>query len=205
MVVVCVCHVTLVSCVTNTALHSSPSGHPFLSPPSPVHPHEQLHALIHSVLNWWGPCLTAKSTAIPSSHLCTSMCPALPNHVPVSPFGRGTSGHCLALPKDRVSCSICHPGWATEFTFEVAAGNVSRQLVVHSLWKGIVLEAVSDRELPCWLGRSVHSTSKVLPPYLWYQCCSGLVTSTLCPSAWGSWRVICISVERWTAVEITLR
>lgn len=91
----------------------------------------------------------SKSTTIPSSHLCTSMCPALPNHIPISAFRRGTSSHCLALPKDRVSCSICHPYWAIEFTFEAAAGNVSRQLVGHSTRKGIVLEAVSDRELPC--------------------------------------------------------
>lgn len=40
MLVVCTCPVNLlVSCVTNTALHSCPSGHQFLSPPSPpVHP-----------------------------------------------------------------------------------------------------------------------------------------------------------------------
>lgn len=87
--------------------------------PSPAHPQEQLHALIHSVLNWWGPRFTAKSTTIASSHLCPSVCPALPNHIPISAFRRGTSGHCLALPNDRVSCSICHPDWATEFTLKL--------------------------------------------------------------------------------------
>ena len=40
MLVVCICPVNLpVSCVTNTVLHSYPSGHQFLSPSSPpVHP-----------------------------------------------------------------------------------------------------------------------------------------------------------------------
>ena len=65
--------------------------------------------------------------------------------------------------------SICCPRWATEFTFEGGAG-LLRQLVGFSQWKGIVVEAVSDIKLFFWVDMSIHSTCKVLPPYLQHRC-----------------------------------
>jgi len=45
-----------------------------------------------------------------------------------------------------------------------------RQLAAFALRKGIVVEAVSNSKLSFWVGRSIHSMCKVLPPYLQHRC-----------------------------------
>lgn len=129
VVVACVCPVTLVSCVTNIALHSPPQGIHFCVPFS--------HPSTRTIACSYTQCVELVRASFyskehnhsqqPPLHIHAH--PVLPNHIPISAFRRGTSCHCLALPKDTVSCSICHLDWATEFTFETAAGNISRQLV----------------------------------------------------------------------------
>lgn len=116
-----------------TQLCIHPSGHQFLSPPShPVHParanacYTQCIKLFRAWLQWiehnYSQC-----------QLCTSTCPVLPNRIRISAFRR-TGSTTLCRTKGQGVLVHLPSSWATEFTSEVAAGDVSSLGSVGSWW-----------------------------------------------------------------------
>lgn len=202
--VVCVCPVTLVSGVTNTALHSSPSGHPFLCPLLlPIHKKKCM--LLYTVY-WTAEDLVLQQRAQPfpavtSAHPCALCCQTTFPSVHL-----GEESAAIALPYQRT-------GYLAPLVIQTGPQSSPLKLQL-AMSPGSWWSFLPGQEL-CWKllvteNCPVELVGLFIPCP---RCCfHSFGTSAAegwlpqhCLSAWVSWRVICASVERWITVKIALR
>ena len=133
-----------------------------------------LQQIEHNCSQWWALYIHRPCATKPPSHQCIRE--------------KNRQHHRLAVPKDRVPRSVCHPGWATEFDSEVAAGD-GLSLGSSGSWQRLPY----GRELWWKLLATVNCLFELVGPFIpCARCClltfstaawKGLAISTLWPSA----------------------